>query len=188
MKAYIYTIKNKVNNKCYVGSTKHPRQRKSDHFSYLKKGKHHSPYLQNSYNKYGKSSFEFSIIEECDLSTRKERELHYIIIYKAFERDFGYNVYEPNESNFKCSEKTKEKIRDNHIITGWSTPIDVYLISDLSFTATFDSISTCAKVLNLHRSAIHRILSGKAKSYKGYTFVHKGFSLNYKASPKQRFR
>jgi hypothetical protein len=44
----IYKIINKINNKYYVGSSKHI-----------------NPHLQNAWNKYGQNNFDFVITEEC---------------------------------------------------------------------------------------------------------------------------
>jgi len=60
----IYEIRNTTNNKRYVGSTVSGNRRKSLHFHSLRKGKHHSRYLQNAFNKYGEGVFFFSIIED----------------------------------------------------------------------------------------------------------------------------
>ena len=61
-KSGIYQIRNLVNNKIYVGSASDFYERKSQHFSLLKYGKHNQK-LQNSYNKYGKDNFVFEVIE-----------------------------------------------------------------------------------------------------------------------------
>jgi group I intron endonuclease len=61
----IYQIKNLHNNNIYIGSTKEFKKRKSRHLRDLKKGEHHSVYLQRSYNLYGLESFIFEILEEC---------------------------------------------------------------------------------------------------------------------------
>lgn len=60
----VYEIRNKVNNKRYVGSAANGKRRKREHFSSLRRGKHHSGHLQNAFNKYGESAFFFSVIED----------------------------------------------------------------------------------------------------------------------------
>lgn len=62
---YIYIIRNKENEKFYLGSTKDPYKRKLRHFNELRKDKHHSIHLQRAFNKYGEENFEFIIIETC---------------------------------------------------------------------------------------------------------------------------
>lgn len=184
MKAYIYAIKNLVNNKVYIGSTRSPKNRKYSHFRQLNKGAHFSLHLQSSYNKYGKDKFSFYILEECTFENRVAREVHYISQYNSHLPEYGYNTYEPNGENFHCSQETAEKIRETHQKRAKS--IDVYLISDLSFFATFPTMKACAETLSLHIATIHRILTGKGKSAKGYTFTYHEEPCNYKPSPKQR--
>lgn len=59
----IYQIINKINEHCYIGSTVNFTKRTYWHKSRLRKNKHHSPYLQRAWNKYGEDAFEFRIIE-----------------------------------------------------------------------------------------------------------------------------
>lgn len=73
---YIYQIKNKINSKSYIGSTKSFKKRVRRHLRDLRKGKHHSIYLQRAYNKYGEENFIFSILEECE--SQFDRELFWI--------------------------------------------------------------------------------------------------------------
>ena len=54
------------------------KARWSTHRQDLLKNKHHSKYLQAIYNKYGKDSIEYEIIELCDLEQLLVREQHYI--------------------------------------------------------------------------------------------------------------
>lgn len=64
MKGFIYQIVNKINGKRYIGSTTNAAKRKKEHFYNLSKNKHINIHLQRSYNKHGKESFVFEIIEE----------------------------------------------------------------------------------------------------------------------------
>lgn len=108
----IYKITNIVNNKIYVGSSNDLSYRKSMHFSGLKCNKHFNQHLQNSYNKHGKDSFVFEIIEECqDCENIKElllsREQYYFDTLLP-----QYNILSTAGSTlgFIHSEETKLKI------------------------------------------------------------------------------
>lgn len=59
----IYAIINKLNQKRYIGSTKGFKGRCRTHWWNLDKGRHHSAYLQCAWNKYGRESFDFVILE-----------------------------------------------------------------------------------------------------------------------------
>ena len=83
----IYKIVNIINNKMYVGSAINFRKRKNLHLKNLRDNKHHSKYLQSSYNKHGVENFEFCIIELCDRNKILEREQYYIDALKP-----QYNV------------------------------------------------------------------------------------------------
>lgn len=61
----VYLIECKSNNKKYVGSTtKTLKRRVSAHFNSLKNDSHCNAYMQNSWNKFGESSFIVSVLEE----------------------------------------------------------------------------------------------------------------------------
>lgn len=62
----IYKIINKVNGKFYIGSTNNLVKRWIQHKSKLNVRKHINPHLQSSWNKYGKDSFYFEIIEKVE--------------------------------------------------------------------------------------------------------------------------
>ena len=75
---YIYVIENDINNKLYVGQTVDPYKRESYHFS------------RNSFNKncltvhyaikkYGRSNFDFVLLERCDSKQELDaREIYWI--------------------------------------------------------------------------------------------------------------
>jgi group I intron endonuclease len=54
-----YAIKNIVTGDAYVGSTVNWRLRKNSHMHLLRKGRHHSVWLQRAWNKYGSEAFIF---------------------------------------------------------------------------------------------------------------------------------
>ena len=62
----IYQIKNKKNNKRYIGCSSRYNDRKKHHIRSLNLNTHCNFYLQRAWNKYGQDSFEFSIIETVD--------------------------------------------------------------------------------------------------------------------------
>lgn len=62
----VYQIVNELNGKRYIGSSKNIHERIQHHRSELRRNCHHSPHLQNAYNKYGENKFYFSILETCE--------------------------------------------------------------------------------------------------------------------------
>lgn len=92
MKA-IYSIKNKINNKIYIGSATNLSNRWSRHKSDLILKKHHSIYLQRAWDKHGEQSFEFSIIEEIlESQDLIIKEQYYLDLYRSYNPEFGYNI------------------------------------------------------------------------------------------------
>lgn len=96
-RAFIYKIQNVENGKIYIGSTISPRKRWNEHKGQLKKGKHHSSYLQNSWNKYGEECFVFEIIDECSLENQFSLEREWVIKEKTSDAEYGYNMAIPTE-------------------------------------------------------------------------------------------
>ena len=93
----IYIIKNIQNNKVYVGSSANLKSRNYKHFWMLEKNIHDNCHLQNSYNKYGKDSFIFQVIKECDFIDLISMENFYISEFKSNIFEYGYNLATVNE-------------------------------------------------------------------------------------------
>lgn len=77
--AAIYLIRNLVNNKIYVGSSRTVAYRWSNHRYFLKKNGHCNEILQRAWNKYGEDSFEFRVLEKLkDESLLIEQEQYWL--------------------------------------------------------------------------------------------------------------
>lgn len=112
----IYQIKNIINEKVYVGSTRASFKKRAHGHSYLlNKNIHHSQHLQKSFNEYGTDNFEFSVLEVCSSINIEEKEQYWINIKKSHERDFGYNIlkFAYNSTEYKHTKETIKKISEN---------------------------------------------------------------------------
>lgn len=190
MNITIYGIKNVINDKIYIGSTKNYKSRKNKHLYELKKGTHSNEHLQRSYNKHGKDKFHFYVIEECEIENdfdRVQKETYYISKFKSHIPEYGFNIYEPSQDGFVCNKSTVQKIKDNHREIGYSIPISVYS-KDLQFLESFDSINDCARKYKINSWIICQILKGlnNRLTFKGMTFFYKNEEPYLRVSSKQR--
>ena len=81
VKAGIYKITCTENQKCYIGSSINILDRFRCHIANLRKGNHHSVYMQNSFNKYGEECFKFEILVKIEYYTEEIlRNLEYMYI------------------------------------------------------------------------------------------------------------
>lgn len=111
----IYCIENTINNKKYFGQSVDIYKRLQRHKRLLINNKHNNEHLQNAYNMYGEDSFKFYIIEECDYKSLDDFERYYILQYKTYDREYGYNIELGGKSNGPMSDETKEKLRKANI-------------------------------------------------------------------------
>lgn len=107
----IYKIRNKINNKIYIGQT--IRKFKKRYSGELEK-RTHNEHLKRSIQKYGIENFE--IDEEFDIAYSKEEldklEDMYIKIYNCCDENYGYNN-KFGGANGRFSEQTKQKLKEN---------------------------------------------------------------------------
>lgn len=112
---YRITVNSK---KSYIGSSTNLYLRCCQHLAHLRKNKHHSRYLQHSYNKYGEKSITFEVLEICpkNIKILREKERYYINKYNPF-----FNSVDPVEFTFsdemkkKISETLKRKYKSGEI-------------------------------------------------------------------------
>jgi len=106
----IYQIKSKLNGKVYVGSAVNFKRRKKNHFQELKNKKHVNRYLQNHYNKYGKTDLQFSILKFCEKEMLIEKEQFYI---DTLEPEFNICKIAGSILGIIFSKETKQKMSES---------------------------------------------------------------------------
>lgn len=114
-KPCIYSIKNKINNKVYIGSAIGHYSRKGQHYYMLRRNIHFNKHLQSSWNKYGEENFKFTVIEFItDLESINKKEEYYIEKYNATNPSIGYNHRKECGRNFgnKWSDEAKKRFSD----------------------------------------------------------------------------
>lgn len=104
-KTGIYRIYNTKTDKSYVGQAIDIEVRWNGHKRELEEGCHYNVLLQRDWDKYGKSSFEFSILTECNPVELNVLEKLYMDLYNC--TNAGYNVAEGNK---KISKKYREEL------------------------------------------------------------------------------
>lgn len=105
----IYAIKNKLNDVIYVGSAVNVALRWTKHKYDLNSNSHRNKYLQAAWNKYGKTSFNFFILERVsDLSKLLEKEQSWINWINCIAPK-GYNLSPTAGSTYGLKFKHKNK-------------------------------------------------------------------------------
>ncbi len=109
---YIYCIRNKTTDKCYIGETakEDVAERWKQHVALIKRGKG-CPALCDAVQKHGLDNFEFRVIIVCFDEDRFDFERHYIAKYNS-QVPNGYNILPGGigGAGFKGKKHTAETI------------------------------------------------------------------------------
>lgn len=122
IKSHIYIIKNKINDKVYVGQSVSHRLNKNKYryFGYIGRFKDHiseavnntkkkqCSYLNNAIRKYGTENFFVELIEICDINNANEREIFHIENNNCLFPN-GYNLTTGGKV-FKICDNENDKI------------------------------------------------------------------------------
>lgn len=120
--AGIYAVRNKVNNKMYIGQSGDLHWRKIHHKSDLKHNRCINRNLQEEYNKMGHECFEFIVLEYCPRSDLDEKEAYYVDFYKSNNPEYGYNFYAGGKKHgaggYTHTEEELNKMKQNGVSYG----------------------------------------------------------------------
>jgi group I intron endonuclease len=143
-KTGIYCIRNQVNKKIYIGSTKNSFAiRKNKHLRLLRKNIHYNEHLQNAWNYYKEENFSFEILFICLPEECEKYEGEFIKLYSSYKREYGYNIasvssyqfgynMSDNHNNEKSVRKKEKAKKLNGLTTnerGISKPFKIYDIN-----------------------------------------------------------
>jgi len=106
----IYSIRNMVNGKRYVGQSQEIKTRLLSHVWNLGHGRHFNSHLQAAFIKYGADNFESCVLEEVLLEMLDERERAWIVYYKSNQPQFGYNMQDGGALKHEHSVETRFKM------------------------------------------------------------------------------
>lgn len=102
---FIYCIRNKINDKKYIGYDTHPIEweyRWRAHQRY--EDSHGEKRLYNSMRHHGNENFEYTVIDTAEnIEELKQKEIFHIAAYRSFEREFGYNQTRGGDGQTKDS-------------------------------------------------------------------------------------
>lgn len=105
----VYCIKNRINDKVYVGATsKSIKQRFFWHIRDSKTGKPKK--LYDAMRQFGYDNFFVEFLAECDSSTVKQTEEYYINMFNCYEN--GYNGSKLSSGVHEHTEKTRKKLAE----------------------------------------------------------------------------
>lgn len=115
MRKSIYIIKNKINNKVYVGQAIDPQHRFISHLSRAKTNADHSP-IHDAITALGKENFYYEILEE-NIENYNEREKYWIEKLQC-KVPYGYNLTDGGEEPpvFYGEEHPNSVILDNTVL------------------------------------------------------------------------
>lgn len=108
MNSGIYILRNQITGQVLVGQSLNLNRRKSAHICLANKNRHHNPYFQNSWNKYGAATFEFIVLEHVqDKHLLTAYEQSYLDYYRKLPGGV-YNLVGPVDTPRTGSSHTEE--------------------------------------------------------------------------------
>lgn len=115
----IYVIKNKINNKMYIGQTGNLKSRWNKHISVAEDMTYNHP-LYNSMRKYGIDNFTIEVLNPAEsIKECNYLEEFWVEELQTTSRDIGYNIQKGGKHS-EMAEETRQKISE--AMTGEKNP------------------------------------------------------------------
>ena len=170
-KCGIYKIT--CNDHSYIGSSINIYYRLKRHVSDLLKNKHANKYMQNAFNKYGRDSFMFEVIEECSKDVLIKTEAYYI---ESISPDLNFiqnpvAMIHSNETLLKISATLKKAYASKRIKNPCSKTVYQYNIKGF-YLKSYESCTEAEKNLNLPKGKVSKVASGKGFSCGNYRWSY----------------
>ena len=177
----IYMIRNKINNKVYIGQTSNYNNRKADHIKQLSEGKHENPLINKDLQVYTVNDFEFKILEMVtdNNDVRLLKETMHLNKFGGIESDNTYNCKDNKHYNKfsvnNISKGTKGKkahnkgqkhpdARTNKLNTKYKDPELIQaLCNDYKKLGSYDAV---AQKYHIGKGTVHRLITNHNKSLK----------------------
>lgn len=179
----IYKIINITNNKLYIGSAIDLKSRKRQHWHLLNNNKHHSKYLQRSFNKYKKENFIFETIENCKAEDLIKREQYYIDslkpeynICKIAGSKLGIKANKSSRNKMSISHKNMDPEKRNYINQKIKEAVQKKMLQyDLkgNLIKEWNSFKEYVEITGDCNKNIISVCKGKRKTASGYVFKYK---------------
>lgn len=136
----IYIIKNKINNKVYIGQTVNKvSYRYETHIYYAIRGKDYV--IGKAMRKYGINNFYYEVIEQCPVEKLNNREIYWISKYNSTNPKFGYNMsIGGNKISFR-------KLDENEVLELFKLGNSAYTIAT---EILHTSVSKVSEILRRH--------------------------------------
>ena len=156
---YIYKIKNKIDNKTYIGQT---TQDLESRWRNHRKNSSNCRYLKSAFKKYGVENFEFKLVCITFDNQLDDMEIKYIKQYNCLVPN-GYNIRLGGNSG-KHHEETKRKIAASLLKNRKVIQFDI----DGNRLKSFNSLTEAAKYVGCSPSTIGHCCNDDIKTAAGF--------------------
>jgi hypothetical protein len=179
----VYRLVCSANGKFIVGSALSYKRRQDYYWSYLRRGKWNNPYVQSCYNKYGKDSMSFEVLQE---NVPEEILGHIESIWigtlgaRAEDHKLGMNMRDGDR--FRLSAESRAKILETYKKKDWpkrnpDKEHPIYQYTKLGeFVKEWKNPREISENYNLVLTSIHmccnRNKTEKKYSLKGYIYSY----------------
>ncbi len=170
-KTGIYMIQNVVTKDCYIGSSINLKGRWAKHSALLNHNHHENPFLQSSFNKYGKENFTYTVMEFCGEEELRIREQYYVDkLNPMFNliKDVERHVLS-EESRAKVINTLKEGYASGRIVSQSKKAVKKFSL-DGEFIKEYDSLRDACEDVGIVTSTLIRCLKGVYNTAGGFVW------------------